>query len=120
MKGLKNKILIFLSAILGVVMLVSCNTPTPESTPTITNPVTPTEPTQTEVETESVTEEETQSSESVEVETETEAETDSEEDIPTTGNEQNTPWGAIILVTLLIVAFIGGMVVYIKTKRAPK
>ena len=54
MKGLKNKILIFLSAILGVVLLVSCNTPTQDSTPTITNPVTPTEPTQTEVETEYV------------------------------------------------------------------
>ena len=51
MKALKNKILIFLSALIGVVMLVSCNNPTPNPTPTETNPVTPTEPTQTEVET---------------------------------------------------------------------
>ena len=48
MKGLRNKILIFLSALIGIVMLVSCNE-TPETTPTATNPETPTEPTQSVV-----------------------------------------------------------------------
>lgn len=94
--------------------------PTPQPTP---EPETETEE-ETEVETEVVTEsEEETETEVVPEETETEMipeETEEQEDVPTNGPEPKTPWGGIVLVTVLVIALIGGIVVYIKTKRAPK
>ena len=94
--------------------------PTPQPTP---EPETETEE-ETEVETEVVTESEEESeTEVVPEETETEMipeETEEQEDIPTNGPEPKTPWGGIVLVTVLVIALIGGIVVYIKTKRTPK
>lgn len=107
--------------------------PGTETKPTLITPPQPTpEPEteseveiETEIETEVETDVETETEVVTEIEEETETEmmpeeTEEQEDVPTNGPEPKTPWGGIVLVTVLVIALIGGIVVCIKTKRAPK